>query len=54
MKKENLSISEYVLRIRVIADSLLAIGDHISKRDPIGAILQILPRIQSIHHDDLW
>lgn len=38
-KKGNRSIFEYVLRIRTIADSLLAIGDPISERDQIDSIL---------------
>ena len=42
-KKGTRSISEYVLRIRAIADALLAIGDPISERDQIDSILQGLP-----------
>lgn len=39
-KKFNMLISEYVLQIWAISYSLLAIGDPISKRDQINAILQ--------------
>lgn len=39
-KKGSRSISEYVLIIRVIANSLLVIDDPISGRDEIDAILQ--------------
>lgn len=42
-KKGNKTISEYVMRIRVIVDSLFAIGDPISERDQIDAISQGLP-----------
>lgn len=44
VKKVNKTIFEHVLRIRVIADSLLAIGDPISERDQVDSILQGLPK----------
>lgn len=40
IKKGTQSISEFVLHIRSIADSLLAISDPISERDQIYVILQ--------------
>lgn len=43
IKKGTQYISKFVLRIRSIVDSLLAIGDPISERDQIGAIFQGLP-----------
>lgn len=53
-KKGNHSISKYVLQIRVLVDSLLDVGDPISERDKIDAILQGLleeynPLIMMIH-----
>ncbi|CAI8612920.1 unnamed protein product [Vicia faba] len=42
-KKGTRSISKYILRIRTIANSLLAIGDPISEWDQVNAILQGLP-----------
>lgn len=39
IKKGTQSISEFVLHIRSIVDSLLAIGDPISERDQINVIL---------------
>lgn len=43
-KKDSRSISEYVLRIRTIVDSLMAVGDPILNRDQIDAILQGLSK----------
>lgn len=43
IKKGNRSISDYVLRIKALADSLLAIGDPISEQDHIDIILDGLP-----------
>lgn len=43
-KKGTRSISEYVLHIWTIANSLLAIGDSISERDQVDAILQRLTK----------
>lgn len=42
-KKGNKSITELVLRIKAIANSLLAVGDLITKQDQIGSILNGLP-----------
>lgn len=42
-KKGSRSIYEYVLCIKAISDSLLAIGDSISEQDQIDAILEGLP-----------
>lgn len=42
-KKGNFFISEYVLSVRAIIDSQLVIGDHITERNLINAILQGLP-----------
>lgn len=42
-KKGNQTISEYVLRVKAIADSLLAIGDSISEQEQIDAVLEGLP-----------
>lgn len=39
-KKGTKTVSEFVLRIRVIANSLMAIGDPISEHDLIDSILQ--------------
>lgn len=38
-KKENISIYEYLLRVRAITDSFMTIGDPISKHDQVDAIL---------------
>lgn len=43
IKKGNSTVSEYVLRIRAIVNSLLAIGDPIVERYHVDAILQGLP-----------
>lgn len=40
IKKGSRSISEYVLWVRAIADSLLVIGDPIFERDQMDVILQ--------------
>ncbi|GAU38583.1 hypothetical protein TSUD_322600 [Trifolium subterraneum] len=37
------STTEYVLRVRVIADTLISIGDSISEQDQIDSILEGLP-----------
>ncbi|CAI8596383.1 unnamed protein product [Vicia faba] len=42
-KKGNLSITEFVLRIKAIMSSLLAVGDSISEKDQIDSILNGLP-----------
>lgn len=44
IKKGTQSIFEFMLHIRSIVDSLLAIGDPISERDQINVILQGLPK----------
>lgn len=42
-KKGTKSVSEYVLRIKAIYDSLVSIGDSITEQDQIDAILEGLP-----------
>src|SRR3954470_9683143 len=42
-KKGNRTITEYVLRIKAIANSLLAVGDSITEQDQIDSILEGLP-----------
>lgn len=42
-KKGSRSISEYLLRIKAIVDSLIAIGDSITYQDHVDAILDGLP-----------
>lgn len=42
--KGNHSIMEFVVRIKVIANSLLVIGDSISEQDQIDFILDGLPK----------
>lgn len=42
-KKGRKTITEYVLKIKGIVDSLLAVGDSISKQDQVDAILEGLP-----------
>lgn len=43
MKKGNRSIIEYVLRVKVISNSLFVVGDSISEQDQIHSILDGLP-----------
>lgn len=43
-KKGTKTISEFVLQIRAIKDSLMAIGNTISECDQIDSILQGLPK----------
>lgn len=43
-KKENCSISKYVVRIHTLSDTLLAIGEHISDQDKIYIMLHGLPK----------
>lgn len=43
-KKESRSISEYLLRIKAIVDSLKAIGDTVSENEHVDAILEGLPQ----------
>lgn len=47
-KKGNWSISEHVLQIWAIVDFLLVVGDPISERNQIDAILQGFPK--KYHH----
>src|SRR4051812_48064070 len=42
-KKGNKNITEFVLRIKAIANSLLAVGDVITEQDQIDSILNGLP-----------
>lgn len=42
-KKGTRTINEYVLRIKAIVDSLVAVGDTITEQDQIDAILEGLP-----------
>lgn len=42
-KKGNKSITKFVLRIKAIANSQLAVGDSITKQDQVGSILEGLP-----------
>lgn len=42
-KKGTRSISEYVLRIKAISDSLIAIGETVSEQDQVDTILDGLP-----------
>lgn len=42
-KKGSRSISEFVLRIKCIADSLIATGECVSEQDQVDAILEGLP-----------
>lgn len=39
IKKGNSSITEYVLRVKAIANSLLSVGDVVSEQDHIHSIL---------------
>lgn len=43
-KKGTSSINEYVLKIKAIVDSLIAVGDTIIEQDQIDAILEGLPK----------
>ncbi|KAK2414066.1 hypothetical protein QL285_036702 [Trifolium repens] len=43
IKKGTKSITEYVLRIRAIADTLLSIGDSVTEQDQIDSVLEGLP-----------
>lgn len=42
-KKGNHTINEYVLKIKAIVDSLIAVGASVSEQDQIDAIIEGLP-----------
>lgn len=43
IKKGNHSVTEFVLRVKAIADSLLVIDDVVSEQDQVDSILNGLP-----------
>lgn len=42
-KKEDRSISEFVLRVKALVDALYSIGDHVSSQEQMDVILEGLP-----------
>lgn len=42
--KGNCSVTEFLLRVKAIANSLLAVGDVLSKKDQVDLILDGLPK----------